>query len=160
MADREGGGSKILRGMLIALVVVALLVLAVAFRSDVVDGLHRLWDFVSGKFPGSTAQQVTIIVYMIVAVLLSVLFSKAGHFTAYGVAMALVPLLWFLFWEGFPSLNLNPTWTSSLGVGHLAPSDVILWAIVADVLITIVFVPLELWEKMRRRKHRLGEDND
>jgi hypothetical protein len=160
MADREGGGSKILRGMLIALVSVGLLVLAVAFWDDLRQALIRLWNFVTGHWPDDASQQVAVIVYLALAVILSVLFSKAGHFTAYGVAMGLVPLLWFLFWEGFPPLGLDPNWTSNMGLGHMAPGEVILWAVVADVVITLVFIPLELWEKMRRRRHRLSEDDD
>ena len=71
--------------------------------------------------------------------------------------MGLTPLLWALFWEGFPPLGLHPNWTGSLGLTHLAPIYVITWAIVADVLITLIFVPLELRENMQRRRHRLGE---
>jgi hypothetical protein len=160
MADREGGGSKILRGMLIAFVSVGLLVLAVAFWGDLRQALIRLWNFVAGHFPDSANQQIAVIAYLVLSVILAVIFSKAGHFTAYGVAMALGPLLWFLFWEGFPPLGLNPDWTTSMGLGHLPPSEVILWAVVADVVITLVFIPLELWEKMRRRRHRLGGSED
>jgi hypothetical protein len=36
---------------------------------------------------------------------------------------------------------------------------VILWAIIADVIITLVFFPLELREAALRRRHRLGEDD-
>jgi hypothetical protein len=74
--------------------------------------------------------------------------------------MGLMPLLWALFWEGFPRLGLDPTWTDNLGVGHIGPGIVITWAIVAGVIITLVFVPLELWEKGRRRRHRLGGGDD
>jgi len=160
MADAEGGGSKVVRGLGIAVLVVAAIVLLVVFWRQVLDLLRSIGTYVQDHIPADNGQKAAVLVYLIIAVLLSILFSKAGHFTAYGVAMALVPLLWFLFWEGVPALNLNPTWTSSLGVGHLAPQDVILWAVVADVLITIVFVPLELWEKMRRRRHRLGGGDD
>jgi hypothetical protein len=159
MAEREGGGSKILRGLLIAVVVVAAIILLAVFWRQVLDALQSAGNYVVDRFPSETGQGVAVIAYMVIAILLSILFSKAGHFTAYGIAMGLVPLLWFLFWEGFPPLGLSPTWTDSLDITHLAPGIVILFAVVADVLITLVFVPLELREKFQRRRHQLAADD-
>jgi hypothetical protein len=160
MARREDGGRLVLRGVLIAVVTVAILVLIAAFHTAVFDAVSGAWNFVVDRIPDDGAQRTAILALLIFAVLVAVIFSKAGHFTAYGVAMALVPLLWVLFWEGFPPLGLNPDWTDNLGVGHIGPGIVATWAFVADILITLVFVPLELWEKGRRRKHRLGGSND
>lgn len=159
MAEREGGGSKILRGLLIAVVIVAAIVLLAVFWRQVLDALQSASSYVWDRVPTETGQQVAIIVYLILAVILGIVFSKAGHFTAYGVAMGLGPLLWFLFWEGFPPLGLSPTWTDSLSLNHLAPSPVILFACVAAVVITLVFVPLELREKYLKRKHKLADDD-
>lgn len=156
VAEGEGGGTKVMRGLLIALAIVAAIVLLAVFWRQVLDGLEWTWDYLVNRFPSSTGQRTAVIVYLILAVLFGVLFSKAGHFTAYGVAMGLGPLLWFLFWEGFPLLGLDPTWKSSLGVEHMEPGAVILWAVVAAVIITLIFVPLELREKFQRRRHRLG----
>jgi hypothetical protein len=89
-------------------------------------------------------------------VLFGVVFSKAGHFVAYGIVVLLLPLLWVVFWEGFPPLGLKSFGETS-GVGHLAPVDVILWAIIAAALITLVFVPLEIREKFQKRRHRLAQ---
>jgi hypothetical protein len=107
--------------------------------------------------PGQAGQKVAVVVFLVVAGVFGYLFSKAGHFTAYGIALGLVPLLWVLFWEGFPPLGLNPSWTSSMGLNHLGPTGVAVWAVVAAVVITIVFVPLELREKWLRRKHELAD---
>ena len=87
-----------------------------------------------------------------IAAIMGVVFSRAGHFTAYGIVVALLPLLWFLFWEGFPLLGLAPTWTESMGLGHMAPGKVILFAVVADIIITVIFVPLEWREKIKRHR--------
>jgi hypothetical protein len=160
VADREGGGSKILRGLLTAVIIVAVLVLVIVLRSQIADAGGSLGRFVADHTPPTTGQKVAVIVYMVVAVLLSILFSNAGHFTAYGIAMGLGPLLWFLFWEGFPALGLHPTWIDSLKLTHMDKVVVITWAVVADVLITLVFVPLEIRENMQRRRHRLGEDTE
>jgi hypothetical protein len=160
LAEAEGGGSKILRGLLTAVVVVALLVLVIVLRSQLASSGGAVGQFVADHVPPTTGQKIALIVYLIVAVLLSITFSNAGHFTAYGIAMGLGPLLWFLFWEGFPLLGLHPTWTDSLKLAHLAPIYVLTWAIVADVLITLVFVPLEIRENVLRRRHRLGEDEE
>jgi hypothetical protein len=157
VADEESGGSKILRGLLIALVTVAAIVLIIVFWRNVVDAAKSLGTYVSDHVPATTGGKASVVVYILVAILLSVLFSKAGHFTAYGIAMGLVPLLWFLFWEGFPLLGLHPTWTDGMGLDHLRPGLVVLWAVIADVIITVVFVPLELREKWMVRRHRLGE---
>jgi hypothetical protein len=159
MAEREGGGSKILRGLLIAVVIVAAIVLLVVFWHQVLDAVQSATAYVWNRVPAEAGQQVAIIVYLILAIILGIAFSKAGHFTAYGVAMGLGPLLWFLFWEGFPLLGLSPTWTDSLGLSHLGPSEVILFACVADVIITLVFVPLELREKYLHRKHKLADSD-
>ena len=160
MAEAESGGGKILRGLLTAVVIVALLVLVIVLRSQLANSGGALGKFVADHVPPTTGQKIALIVYLIIAVLLSIAFSNAGHFTAYGIAMGLGPLLWFLFWEGFPLAGLHPTWVSSLGLAHLSPLIVITWAIVADVLITLVFVPLELRENVLRRRHRLGEDEE
>ena len=56
---------------------------------------------------------------------------------------------------GFLGLGLT-SFGESMGVGHLAPVDVILWAVIAAVLITLVFVPLEIREKFQKRRHRLA----
>ena len=157
MAEGEGGGTKVLRGLLIAALVVAAIVLVAVFWRQVGDALTATWRFVEDHIPGGAAQRTAVIVFLVVAFLLGVAFSKAGHFTAYGVAMGLAPLLWALFWEGFPPLGLSPSWTSRLGVGHLAPVDVIVWAVVAMAIITLVFVPLELREKWQRRQHQLAD---
>ncbi len=159
MADGEGGGRKVLRGLLIALLSVVALILIVVFRSQVGDAARWMGDSVRDHVPNSTGGKAAVAVYIIVSILLGIMFSKAGHFTAYGIVMGLSPLLWFLFWEGFPPIGLNPSWTGSMGLDHLAPGSVILWAIVADVIITLVFVPLELRENMRRRAHRLSDDD-
>ena len=160
MAEGEGGGTKIVRGLLIALLIVAAIVLLAVFWRQVLDALESGWGYLMDHIPDQGAQQTAVVVYLILAGLLGILFSKAGHFTAYGIAMGLGPLLWFLFWEGFPLLGLQPTWKESLGVQHLGPSQVILWAVVGAAVITLIFVPLELWEKYRRRKHRLGGDSE
>lgn len=156
MVDPEGGGAKILRGLLIAAVIVAAIVLLAVFWRQVLDAGEATFTYISDRFPSESGQQATVIVYLVLAGLLGVLFSKAGHFTAYGIAIGLGSLLWFLFWEGFPPIGLSPSWAESAGLGHLPPEQVILWACVAAALITIIFVPLELWEKFRRRKRALG----
>jgi hypothetical protein len=160
MADAEGGGSKILRGLVIAVVAVAAIILLVVFWRQVLDTLSSIGSYVQDHIPGDNGQKAAVVVYLILSVLLAIVFSKAGHFTAYGIVMGLGPLLWFLFWEGFPLLGLKPSWTSSMGTGHLGPTDVILWAVVADVIITLVFVPLELREKFQKRRHRLASESD
>lgn len=158
MAENVGGGTKVLRGLVIAVSIVAAIILLAVFWRQALDGLTWLWNYVADRFPASSGQRAAVVVFLVVAALLGILFSKAGHFTAYGIAMGLVPLLWFLFWEGFPLLGLEPSWTSAMGVDHLGPSQVILWAVVADVLVTLIFVPLEFWEKFRRRKRSLSSD--
>lgn len=158
MAEREGGGTKIVRGVLIAAVIVAVIILLAVFWKQALDALESIWSYVWNRVPTESGQRTAVIIYLILSVLFAIIFSKAGHFTAYGIAMGLGPLLWFLFWEGFPLLGLQPTWTASLGVSHLGPNQVILWAVVADLLITLIFVPLELWEKYRKRKRRLSTD--
>ena len=157
MAEREGGGSKILRGLFIALIIVAAIVLLAVFWRQVLDALGWGWGYVWDRVPGQTGQKVAVVVYLILAGVLGIVFSKAGHFTAYGIAMGLGPLLWFLFWEGFPLLGLSPSWTASMGLDHLGPSQVVLFAGLAALVITLVFVPLELWEKYLTRKHRLAD---
>jgi hypothetical protein len=160
LASAEGGGTKILRGLVTALIIVALFILVIVLRSQIASSGGALGRFVADHVPPTTGQKLALIVYLIVAVFLSIAMSNAGHFTTYGVAMGLGPLLWFLFWEGFPLAGLHPTWISSLGLTHPSPLIVITWAIVADVLITLVFVPLELRENVLRRRHRLGEDEE
>ena len=113
---------------------------------------------------GTTCPARQASVYLLLSIyslsaLLGIVFSKAGHFTAYGIAMGLAPLLWALFWEGFPLLGLDPSWTDSLGLAHLDPVSVIVFAVVAGIIITIVFVPLELREKYLQRKRRLTADD-
>jgi hypothetical protein len=157
VAEGEGGGTKVVRGLLIALVIVGAIVLLAVFWRQVLDGIESTWGYLMDHVPVEAGQRTAVIIYLVLAAVLGIIFSKAGHFTAYGIAMGLGPLLWFLFWEGFPLLGLDPSWKASLGLQHLEPSQVILWAVVAAVIITLVFVPLELWEKYRRRKHRLGD---
>jgi hypothetical protein len=157
MTEVEGGGTKILRGLLIAGVVVAVIVLLAVFWRRAVDVLTAAWGYVWDHVPAHTEQRVAVVAYLILALLLGLAFSKAGHFTAYGIVMGLGPLLWILFWEGFPPLGLKPTWTTRLNVGHLGPTEVILWAVIGALVITLAFVPLELREKYQRRKHQLAD---
>jgi hypothetical protein len=156
MAGRESGGMKVLRGLGIAVAIVVGIVLLAAFWEEALNGLASLWNYLVDRIPDQGAQRTAILVYLGICVLLGVIFSQAGHFTAYGIVMGLGPLLWFLFWEGFPPLGLNPVWTENLNLDHMSPSQVILWAVVADVVITLVFVPLELREKYRVRRRRLS----
>jgi hypothetical protein len=155
MADAEGGGSKVLRGLIIAVLIVAALVLLAVFYRQVGDALSSLGRYVQDHIPASTNGKATLVVYLIVSVLFGVIFSKAGHFVAYGIVVLLLPLLWVVFWEGFPPLGLQ-SFGQTMGVGHLAPVDVMLWAIIAGALITVVFVPLEIREKFQKRRHRLA----
>lgn len=157
MVERESGGAKVLRGLVFAAVIVAAIVLVAVFWEQVADGARKVGETVADGFPAQGGQRAAVVVYLILSVLLGIAFSHAGHYTAYGIAMGLGPLLWFLFWEGFPPLGLQP-WAESAGLEHLAPGVVILWAVVADALITLVFVPLELREKYLRRKHALDAD--
>jgi phosphate starvation-inducible membrane PsiE len=157
MADGEGGGTKVLRGLLIAMLVVATIVLVAVFWRQVGDAVAAVWGYVRDHVPEQNQQRVALAIYLVVALLLGVAFSKAGHFTAYGIAMGLTPLLWALFWEGFPPLGLSPTWTTRMGLTHLGPTEVVVWAVVAAAIITLVFVPLELREKYQRRKHQLAD---
>jgi hypothetical protein len=159
VAEKEAG-VKILRGILIAVLIVAAIVLLAAYWRQAGHAGGGVGHFISSHVPSTTGQRSALAVYLVLAVLLAILFSKAGHFTAYGVAVGLAPLLWVLFWEGFPLLGLHSTWVASMGLAHLSPGLVALWAFLADVLITIVFVPLELREKARRRAHQLGEKED
>ncbi|MDI1464318.1 hypothetical protein QEZ54_25430 [Catellatospora sp. KI3] len=152
MAEREGGAVKVLRGLGIAVAIVAAIVLLAVYWEPALDALVSMWNWLIDRIPEQGGQRTAVLIYMIAAVLLGILFSQAGHFTAYGIATGLVPLLWFLFWEGFPPLGLNPVWTGNMGVAHLSPSQVILWAVVATVVTTLVFVPLEYREKWTRRR--------
>jgi hypothetical protein len=151
-----------LRGLLTAVIIVAVLLLVIVFRSQLGESGGGIGRFLADHIPDKFGQQAAVVVFLILTALITVAFSHAGRYTAYGIAMGIVPLLWFVFWEGFPLLGLHPTWTSSLGLGseHLDPVRVITWAVVADVLITLIFVPLELRENMLRRRHRLGEDEE
>jgi hypothetical protein len=157
MAEREGGGTKVLRGLLVAALVVAAIVLVAVFWSQLLDALTAVWRYVWDHVPAQGAQRVAVVVYLILAVVMGLAFSKAGHFTAYGIALGLGSLLWVLFWEGFPPLGLSPKWTARLGLDHLGPTEVILWAGLAALVIRLVFVPLELREKYRKRKHQLAD---
>ena len=157
MADAESGGSKVLRGLIIAVLIVAAIVLLAVFYRQVGDALSSLGHYIQNHIPASTNGKATLVVYLIVSVLFGVLFSKAGHFVAYGIVVLLMPLLWVLFWEGFPPLGLK-SFGDSMGVGHLAPKDVIIWAVLSAILITLVFVPLELREKFQKRRHRLAAE--
>jgi hypothetical protein len=156
MADAEGGGSKVLRGLIIAFLIVAALVLLAVFYRQVGDALSSLGHYVQDHIPASTNGKATLVVYLILSVVFGVVFSKAGHFVAYGIVVLLLPLLWVVFWEGFPPLGLK-SFGDTMGVGHLAPVDVIIWAIIAAALITLVFVPLEIREKFLKRRHRLAQ---
>lgn len=158
MAEREGGGTKVFRGMFIALGIIVVLVLLVVLWAQFRHGIAETWGYVVDHFPKSGNQRIAVIVYLVLAALGAVLFSNAGHFTAYGIATGLGTLLWVLFWEGFPPLGLHPNWTGNMGLGHLDPTRVILWAVVGFLVITIVFVPLELSEKYRRRRHSLAKE--
>jgi hypothetical protein len=148
----EAGAFKILKGLGIAVLSVVALVLVAVYWEPVLNTVVDLWNYLIDRIPDDGGQRTAVLVYMIVAVIMGVLFSQAGHFTAYGIAMGLVPLLWVLFWEGFPPLGLHPVWASNMGVAHLSPSQVALWAVVAAVLTTLVFVPLEYREKFQRRR--------
>ncbi|MBV1856744.1 hypothetical protein [Catellatospora tritici] len=152
MAEREGGAVKVLRGLGIAVLIVAAIVLVAVYWRQALDLVVSIWQYLVDRIPEQGGQRTAVLIYMIAAVLLGILFSQAGHFTAYGIATGLVPLLWFLFWEGFPPLGLHPVWTGNMGVAHLSPSQVILWAVVATVVTTLVFVPLEYREKWTRRR--------
>jgi hypothetical protein len=156
MAGRESGGMKVLRGLGISLAIVVGIVLLAAFWRQALDGLVAIWSYLVDRIPDQGNQRTAILIYLGICILLGIIFSQAGHFTAYGIVMGLGPLLWFLFWEGFPPLGLNPTWTETLNLDHMSPSQVILWAVVADVVITLVFVPLELREKYRVRRRRMA----
>lgn len=158
MSEPEGGGSKILRGFLIAVLIVAAIIAVALFWRQILDGLESTFNYVSDRFPTEPGQQVAVIVYLVIAALFGVLFSKAGHFIAYGIAIGLGSLLWILFWKGFPAVGLKPPWAQSAGLGALSTSVVILWAVVAVGLITLLFVPLELREKYLKRKRRLSTD--
>jgi len=157
MTERESGGTKFVRGLVIALLVVAALVLIIVFRSQVWDGVKNAADYVSKSFPAENGSKLAVVIYMILAVLMGIIFSQAGHFTAYGIAMGITPLLWFLFWEGVPPIGLDPSWASQTGLTHMTVGNVILWAVLADIIITLVFFPLELREKFQERKHRLAD---
>jgi hypothetical protein len=157
MAEREGGGAKFLRGLMTAALVVAVIILVAVFWRQVLDALGSIGGYLRDHVPDQAGQRVAVLVCLTLAGLLGVLFSNAGHFTAYGMALGLGPLLWVLFWEGFPPLGLRPTWTDRLGLAHLGPTDVTVWAVAAAIVITLVFVPLELREKYLRRKHQLAD---
>lgn len=158
MSEPEGGGSKILRGFLFAVAIVAAIIVVALFWRQILDGLQAAFAYISDRFPTETSQQIAVIVYLVVAALFGVLFSKAGHFIAYGVAIGLGSLLWILFWKGFPAVGLKPPWAESAGLGPLDTNVVLLWAGVAVGIITLLFVPLELREKYLKRKKTLSVD--
>src|SRR5262249_27867953 len=121
MAERAGGGTKVLRGLLIAVGVVVAIILLAVLWSQFRHGLASTWHFVTDHFPSEANQRIAVIVYLVLAILAAIVFSKAGHFTAYGIATGLGTLLWILFWEGFPPLGLRPKWTGNMGLNHLNP---------------------------------------
>lgn len=157
MAGRQRGARNVLRGVLIAVCVVAGIVLVAVYWGRIRHAVASAWDFVADNFPSDGNQRTAVLVYLVLAVIAAVAFSRAGHFMAYGIAIGLGSLLWFLFWEGFPPLKLSPSWASQMGLHHLGRTPVILWAVVAVVVITLVFVPLEMREKVRRRRDLLPD---
>jgi hypothetical protein len=158
MAGRERGARNVLRGVVTAVVVVAAIVLLTVYFGRIRHAVVRAYHFVANNVPSDGDQRTAVLVYLILAVIAAVAFSRAGHFMAYGLAIGLGSLLWFLFWEGFPPLKLHPTWTNQMALHHLGRTPVIVWAVVAVVLITLVFVPLEIGEKGRRRRRDLLPD--
>jgi hypothetical protein len=157
MAGRERGARNVLRGVLIAVGVVAAIVLVAVYWGQIRHAVVAAWNFVADNVPTDGNQRTAVLVYLVLAVIAAVVFSRAGHFMAYGLAIGLGSLLWFLFWEGFPPLKLSPTWTNKMGLHHLGRTPVILWAVIAVVVITLVFVPLEMREKVRRRRDLLPD---
>ncbi len=157
MAGRGHGARNVLRGVLISVVAVAALVVVVVYWGRIRHAVASAWNFVTDNFPTDGNQRTAILVYLVLAVVAAVVFSRAGHFMAYGIAIGLGSLLWFLFWEGFPPLKLSPSWTNQMNLHHLGRTPVILWAVIAVVVITLVFVPLEMREKVRRRRDLLPD---
>ncbi|HEU0239605.1 MAG TPA: hypothetical protein VFR11_10055 [Micromonosporaceae bacterium] len=154
---RGRGAKNVLRGVLFALALVVAIVLVASYWSGVRHGIASAANYVGDNFPPQGTQRVAVIVYLLLAVLAAIAFSRAGHFRAYGIAIGLGSLLWFLFWEGFPPLGLHPSWTNSMDLRHLGPTPVVLWAIVAVLVITVVFVPLEIREIAKRRRDLLPD---
>ncbi len=157
MAVREHGARNVLRGVVFAVCVVAVIILVAVYWGRIRHAVASAWHFVADNFPSDGNQRTAVLVYLILAVIAAVVFSRAGHFMAYGLAIGLGSLLWFLFWEGFPPLKLSPSWAHDAGLNHLGRTPVILWAVIAVVVITLVFVPLEMREKVRRRRDLLPD---
>jgi hypothetical protein len=149
VAARTSGGN-FWRGLLIAALIVVVGVLLIVFRVQLYDGVRAVGHFVSHRAPTTIHQKSAVGVYLILAAIAGFAFSRAGHLTAYGIATGLGVLLWIVFWEGLPLLGLRSNLASSLGLGHLSPTQVLTWAIIAALVTTAVFWPFELAEKRRR----------
>ena len=64
MAEREGGGSKILRGLVTAVIIMAVLVLVIVLRQQLLDSGGAVGRFVAEHIPATAGQKVALIVYL------------------------------------------------------------------------------------------------
>src|ERR1043165_8465453 len=159
MAEREGGGTKVFRGVFIAVGIIVVIVLLAVLWGQFRHGVAETWNYVIDHFPDNGNQRIAVITYLVLAVLGAILFSKAGHFTAYGIAIGLGTLLWVLFWEGFPPLGLHPRWTGYMGLGHLDPARAFRWAGVGSWVLKIGSGQRERSGRARPRRPNLSSED-
>jgi hypothetical protein len=152
----EGRSRSLLRPVVSALALIAVIILVIAFRSQVWEAtkwtLRTIGDWVTVWVPEHPGQSFAILAFAILAFVVNWLAHVRGRLRAWIFAIVLEVGLWLLFWygAGIPPLNelfglnigrMEPTTTLTSGILVVAVTGVIFWFLEAR----------EEWNKYRRR---------
>jgi hypothetical protein len=158
----EGRSRSLLKPVLSALAVIAILILVIAFRSQVWEGtkwvLRTVGDWVTVWVPDHPGQTAAIVVFAVLAFVVNWLAHVRGRLRAWIFALVLEVGLWLLFWYGAGIPPLNELFGTN--IARMEPTATLLSGILVVAITGVIFWWLEAREEWRKYRHRLSSDDD
>jgi hypothetical protein len=158
MATSESRSRGFLAPVLGGLALIGALILVIAFRTEVWDGIiwtsEAIGDTLTQWVPDHPGQTAAIIGFAVVAFALNWVAHIRGRLRAWVFAVVVEMGLWLLFWYGLGIPSLNELF--GLNLDPLTATAVVVSGLVVIALTGALFWFLEMreeWRKYRRRHH-------
>jgi hypothetical protein len=161
MAETGSKSRSLLAPLIGGVVLIALLVLIIAFRNELADAISSTssegGSAIISWVPDHLGATLAIIVAFFVAIAFNWVAHITGRLRAWIFVLVVEAGLWILFWNsvGIPSLK---DLFGFENLERITPTEQAVSGLIVLFLSGIVFWILEAKEKFQERRHRLDDD--
>jgi hypothetical protein len=161
----EGRSRSLLRPVVSALALIAVIILVIAFRSQVWEAtkwtFRTVGDWFTNWVPNHPGESIVLLAFALLAFAVNWIAHVRGRLRAWIFAIVLELGLWLLFWYGAGIPPLYELFGIDLKPADMGGATAVLFSGILVVAITgVIFWFLEAREEWRKYRHRHSTGDD